>query len=190
MAGASRRKKAGREAARSGRAGPGQAATLWLGGIGCGAMIVLSPASAILMALLTAPVLLVALLPEDGPGGRVMRAALLFGLAASIHPLSLLWQTDGTLAAAMHLVRQPLILLTAWMSIGAGWLVGELATATLKLTADLAAASRRRAIAATLAELEEEWGPLLPLDDAALSDGAGRAVSGPRSGGPGTPQAA
>lgn len=166
---ASRRKQAAAEVAGSGKGGAGRAGLLWLGGIACGALIVLSPASALLMVSLVAPVLLVALLPEDGPGGRVMRAALLFGLAASIHPLSLLWQTDGTLAAAMRLVRQPLILLTSWMAIGAGWLVGELATTILKLMADLAAATRRRVMATALAELEEEWGPLLPLDETATS---------------------
>ena len=156
-------KPAVKPVARSG-AGRGQGAMLWWGGLGCGAMVVLSPASAVLLLALIVPVLPVALLPEDGPGGRVVRAALLFGLAASIHPLALLWQTDATLSAAMGIVRQPLTLLTAWVAVGAGWFTGEFASTVLKLAADISAASQRRSIAASLAALEEEWGPLFPPD--------------------------
>lgn len=139
-------------------------AMLWWGGLACGAMVVLSPASAVLLLSLIVPVLLVALLPEGGSGGRVAQAALLFGLAASIHPLELLWQAGATLPVAMRIARQPLILFTAWMAVLAGWLVNELAAIVLKLAADLTAASERRAITASLAKLETEWGPLATLD--------------------------
>lgn len=141
----------------------GRGAILWWGGLGCGAMVVLSPGTAILLAALVVPVLAVALLPEDGVGGRVTLATLLFGLAASIQPLHAFWESDADLAAALGLVRQPLVLLTGWVAILGGWFVAEFSSVVLRLTAELKAATERRALMASLAELEEEWGPLAPL---------------------------
>ncbi len=135
---------------------------LWWGGLGCGAMVVMSPASAILLAALAAPVLLVALLPEDGGGRRVALAALLFGLAGSVNPLRRLWEGDATVSAAIAQIHQPIGLLGAWTAILTGWFVAEIAGIVLKLAADLNAASKRRACMAELAALEDEWGPLPP----------------------------
>ena len=155
---------AGAKATKPSKAARSPGAILWWGGLACGAMVMLSPASAVLLLSLIVPVLLVAMLPEGGSGGRVAQAALLFGLAASIHPLELLWQGGATLPNAMHIARQPMILFTAWMAVLAGWLINELSAIVLKLAADLSAASERRAIAASLAELETEWGPLAAID--------------------------
>lgn len=136
---------------------------LWWGGLACGAAVVLSPASAILLAILTGPVLLVALIPEDGGGRRVALAALLFGLAGSIYPLHQLWNAGASVEAAIAIIHRPIVLLAAWTAILAGWFLGEVASVVLKLTADLNAASKRRTCMAALAALEEEWGPLPPV---------------------------
>ena len=143
-------------------AGPGRGTALWWGGLGCGAMVVLSPASAILLAALVVPVLLVTLLPEDGPGRRITSAALLFGLAGSVRPLHQLWDTEATVPAAMTIVHQPIVLLTSWTAILTGWFVGELAGIVLKLVAEANASAKRRGYMSELAALEEEWGTLAP----------------------------
>ena len=156
---------AGRAAARKASPAPQAGRTnivLWWGGLGCGAVIVLSPGTAVLLSALLAPVLLLALLPEEsgeGRGGRIMRAGLLFGLAAGINPLRTLWVGGGSIDVALALVRQPAILFTAWTAIAASWLVGELAGMALRLAADLSATTRRRGLTAAVAELEGEWGP-------------------------------
>lgn len=137
-------------------------ATLWWGGLGCGAMVVLSPGSAVLLTTLMVPVVLIALLPEDGGAGRVAKAASLFGLAASIHPLLLFWNEGTTLSAAIMLIRQPLILATSWVAILTGWFTSEAATIVMRLFADIAAAGERRSLGAAIVALEEEWGPLPP----------------------------
>ena len=139
-----------------------QNALLWWGGLGCGAVVVLSPGSAVLLLSLLAPVLLLALLPEEGRGGRIVRAGLLFGLAAGIHPLRALWEGGGSITVAVALIRQPAILFTSWTAIATSWFVGEVASIVLRLSADLSAASERRSLMATVAELEEEWGPFSP----------------------------
>ncbi len=139
-----------------------QNALLWWAGLGCGAVVVLSPGSALLLASLLAPVLLLVLLPEEGRGGRIVCAGMLFGLAAGIQPLHALWDGGGSLGVAVVLVRQPAILFTAWTAIAASWFVGELAGVVLRLAADLSATAHRRSLTAAVAELEEEWGPLAP----------------------------
>ena len=151
----------GRPAAKPPAATTGVA--LWWGGLGCGAATVLSPASAVLLAILLAPVLLVALLPEEGSGRRTVTAAALFGLAGSVHTLRQLWDAGATVSAAVALAHRPLVLLGAWTAVLAGWFACEVAGIMLRLTADLAAASKRRGYAAVLASLEEEWGPLPPV---------------------------
>ncbi len=137
-----------------------QNALLWWGGLGCGAVVVLSPGSALLLLSLLAPVLLLALLPEEGKGGQIVRAGLLFGLATGIHPLRALWDGGGSMGVAVVLVRQPAILFTAWTAIAASWFIGEAASTVLRLAADVAAAAQRRNLTAAVTELEEEWGPL------------------------------
>ncbi len=137
-----------------------QNALLWWGGLGCGAVVVLSPGSALLLLSLLAPVLLLALLPEEGRGGRIVRAGLLFGLAAGIQPLRALWDGGGSIGVAVVLVREPAILFTAWTAIAASWFIGEAASVVVRLVADVAAAAHRRSLTAAVAELEEEWGPL------------------------------
>lgn len=152
-------------AAKEARSSPAvgrQNALLWWGGLGCGAVVVLSPGSALLLVSLLAPVLLLALLPEEGRGGRIVRAGLLFGLAAGIHPLRALWDGGGSVAVAVALVRQPAILFTAWTAVAASWFIGEIACIVLRLAADVSAATRRRSLTAAVADLEEEWGPLAP----------------------------
>lgn len=122
--------------------------------------MVLSPGSAVLLATLMVPVVLIALLPEDGGNGHVAKAASLFGLAASIHPLLVFWNEGTTFSAAIMLVTQPLILATSWIAILTGWFTSEAATLVVRLSADLAAAGERRSLGAAIVALEEEWGPL------------------------------
>ncbi len=139
-----------------------QNALLWWGGLGCGAIVVLSPGTAVLLSSLLVPVLLLALLPEEGRGGRIVRAGLLFGLAGGVHPLRALWEGGGSINVAVELIRQPAVLFTAWTAVAASWFVSEVACMALRLAADLSAASKRRSLVAAVTKLEEEWGPLAP----------------------------
>ncbi len=153
--------KAKRPRSTSGNDTPGGAG-LWWAGLGCGATLVLSPGTAILVAVLVAPVLLVAILPEDGPGRRVALASLLFGLAGSVPALRQLWNDGATVEAALAIIHQPMALLTAWVAVLAGWFTSEIAGIVLRLIADMSAAAKRRSCTAALAALEEEWGGLPP----------------------------
>ena len=135
---------------------------IWWGGLGCGAVVVVLPGTAVLLLTLLAPVALMTMLPEEGPGRRIVGAGLLFGLAASVHPLLRFWQGDGSVAAALSLVRQPTSLFTAWTAILVSWLVGEMAGIVVRVATDVSAISQRRTLTTAIAELEQEWGPLEP----------------------------
>ena len=155
-------RKSGQAPAKAAGATPGGAG-LWWAGLGCGGMVVLSPGTAILLAILVAPVLLVSMFPEDGPGGRVALASLLFGLTGSEPALTQLWDDGATVSAALAIIHRPLLVFAAWTAVLAGWFVGEIAGISMKLVADLKAAAKRRVCAAELAALEDEWGPLPPV---------------------------
>lgn len=140
-----------------------QASLLW-GGLAGGGMIVFAPGGVLLLAALLGPLLLVAMLPEEGQGGHVLKASALLGLAASIHPLLLFWLAGFSLTDAVMLIRQPLILLTSWAAILFGWFTCELASLIARLAADVGATAHRRALNAALEVLEEEWGSMPPLE--------------------------
>lgn len=164
-----RAKARGRSAtARARPAGRTQGAALWWGGLGCGGMIMLSPGSALLLAALLLPVIPIMLLPEEHAGVRVARAAVMLGLAASIHALRLLWGEGGTLDAAATLLREPSTLAAGWTAIVAAWFIAEVSTVATRLAAEIRAMAERKRISMTLAALEEEWGPLPGLVDTAV----------------------
>lgn len=144
-------------------------AVFWWGGLGGSAMIIISPGTVILLTALMLPVLAVALLPEDGAGGRMTLTTLLFGLAASMHGLFSFWQGGAGFSGAVAALRQPSLLLTAWTAILGGWFVSEFSALTLRLLAEAKAASERRAMTARIAALEDEWGPLPSASQAAVT---------------------
>ena len=140
-----------------------QASLLW-GGLISGAMIVFAPGGILLLVVLLVPLLLVAMLPDDGRSGHTLKASALLGLAASIHPLLLFWAAGLSLPAAIGLLGQPLIMLTCWAAILMGWFACEAASMITRLLADISATAHRRSLASALEALEEEWGTLAPLE--------------------------
>ena len=135
-------------------------AGLWGGGLVCGVILMLTPGSAILVGVLLLPLAGLALAMSRNGGGRTIQASLLFGLASCVHPLHVLWGGDTTPAAAIALLRQPMVVPVGWIALLAGWLVSELATAALRIQSDIAAASQRRRMMARIGEIEDEWGPM------------------------------
>ncbi len=154
-------RKPGRAPVKAVSATPGGTG-LWWAVLGCGGVVVLSPGTAILVAMLVAPVLLVSMFPDNGPGRRVALASLLFGLAGCVPGLAQLWAGDPTVSAALAIMHRPLPVCAAWTAVLVGWFVGEIAGIVMKLVTDVNAAAKRRTYAAELAALEEEWGPLPP----------------------------
>ncbi len=92
-------------------------AGLWGGGLVCGVILMLTPGSAILVGVLLLPLAGLALAMSRNGGGRTIQASLLFGLASCVHPLHVLWGGDTTPAAAIALLRQPMVVPVGWIAL-------------------------------------------------------------------------
>ncbi len=132
--------------------------TGWLGGLGCGALIMVDPASVVFLAILLAPSMLMRI--GDGrPEGAGARAVLLWNMAAVIGPVCRLWQEmPPSLARAIDMLSGVTIVAWAWLAAGLGWLLSE----GLILAANLWLSARdrqlRERLQAEVDVLMAEWG--------------------------------
>lgn len=134
----------------------------WLRGLGCGLVLALTPATAILLMVLLSPTLLMRALDREHALGA-SRAVLLSNVAGSAGGLVALWK-DGVpdVGTAIALLEQPATIATAWAAAAAGWLASECLSQLAIVW--LAASARReaRAIDAAVEVLRDEWGDPAP----------------------------
>jgi hypothetical protein len=129
----------------------------WLQGLLCGGVAVLATPTALLVAMLLAPGLL-ALLFDRQPGQATARSMLLFGAAALASPLRRLWESGHSLSGALTLLSDPIVLGTAWLAAGFGWLLNEMMPILMQFALEARSKARVRALHAARARLTEEWG--------------------------------
>ena len=134
----------------------------WLQGLLCGALIMVSPALALLFGGLLAPGLVTVAI-DHIQGKPVARAVLMSGLAASVAPARELWLAGLSLDAAFAQLSDPLVLGTAWAAGAAGWLLAEVAPIVVRLVLDMRSTARIAELRARRARYEEEWG-LPPIE--------------------------
>ena len=149
-------RKAGSVAARRGSG-------VWIQGLVCGAMVTLATPTAVLAGVLLLPALIVHFI-DDTPGRPVLRAVLLFGLAASLRPLLALWTGGHTMQTSMALLSDIATPALAWSAQGGAWLLTQLLPLLVRVTLE---ARKKVAVARLRAErarLAAAWG-LPPPDD-------------------------
>lgn len=132
----------------------------WLQGVCAGACAVALPGPALATAVLLAPAL-AGLALEDTPGRPASRAMLIMGLAAALHPLRTVLETDWSLSGTLALLADPSVPLAAWFCCGLGWLVGAVTEAAARLWLTRSNAAKLAALAAERKHLEAEWGAAL-----------------------------
>ena len=143
----------------------------WLGGLGCGAVLMLDPATVLLLAVLLAPSLLVAV-SDDRPGRAGMRAVLLCNAAAAIGPTCHLWQElPPTVAHALALLSGMSAVAVAWLAAGFGWLLSEILVLAARQVLTLRARRERDRLYTEIETLRTEWGEP-PMKKAPSKDGA------------------
>ena len=143
----------------------------WLGGLGCGAVLMLDPATALFLAVLLAPSLLVAV-ADDRPGRAGMRAVLLCNAAAAIGPTCHLWQElPPTVAHALSLLSGMSAIAMAWLAAGFGWLLSEVLVLAARHVLTLRARRERERLDGEIEALRAEWGDP-PMKKAPSADGA------------------
>ena len=132
--------------------------TGWLGGLGCGALLMVNPATLLFLAVLLAPSMLMRI-SDDRPERAGARAVLLCNVAAVIGPFCRLWQEfPPSLGRALDQLSNVSTVAWAWLAAGSGWLVSE----ALIFAADryllLRGERSRDRIDMEIARLVEEWG--------------------------------
>lgn len=101
-----------------------QVKTLCYLAITCALAFVFAKPTSILLLILVLPSLLV-WLGDHRPGRSSLLAVFLFGVAASCHPLGLLWHSNHTIEIAMVLASDIRTLSIAWASQAGGWLLTQ-----------------------------------------------------------------
>jgi|SRR6266536_3299691 len=134
-----------------------QHSTVWLQGLLCGAVVTFAPPTALLMGVLLGPALL-ALVLDRQPGRPKARSVALFGMAASVDPLRLLWANGHSMSTVTGLLGNTRVLATAWTAAAAGWLLAEMAQVVVRAALEALSRSRTVRLRAMRLRLVEAWG--------------------------------
>jgi hypothetical protein len=136
---------------------PRRHSLVWLQGLGCGAVVALVPAMALLLGVLLLPGLLAVL--YDRQGGRpVARTVLLCGTAAAVAPIIVLWSAGNSMDACVELLGDLRVVGTAWSAAAAGWILAELAPVAVLVVLEAITQSRAARLRAERDRLAAEWG--------------------------------
>jgi hypothetical protein len=136
---------------------PRRHSLVWLQGLGCGAVVALVPAMALLLGVLLLPGVLAVL--YDRQGGRpVARTVLLCGTAASVSPTLALWGAGNAMDAGLALLGDLRVVGTAWSAAAAGWLLAELAPVVTLVVLEAVTQTRAARLRAEREKLVAEWG--------------------------------
>jgi hypothetical protein len=136
---------------------PRRHSMVWLQGLGCGAVVALVPAMALLLGVLLLPGVLALL--YDRQGGRpVARTVLLCGAAAVVAPALALWGAGKTMDASLILLSDLRVVGTAWSAAAAGWIAAELAPVAVLMVLEAITQTHAARLRATREKLVAEWG--------------------------------
>jgi hypothetical protein len=128
----------------------------WLSGLACGALLTFATGIALLAGVLLAPAILAAV-AESTPGRPVTRAMGLCGAALVLRPVWHLVLAGGTVAAALDVLADPLVIGAAWLAGLCGWALCELVPVAMRIISDLRTSARIGALVAEEAALRAEW---------------------------------
>jgi len=136
---------------------PRRHSLVWLQGLGCGAVVTLVPALALLLGVLLLPGVLAVL--YDRQGGRpVARTVMLCGTAASVPTMLALWGAGNSVDACLALLGDLRVVGTAWSTAAAGWILAELAPVAVWAVLEAITRTHAARLRAERQKLAEEWG--------------------------------
>ena len=145
--------------ARAASGGARRPAVSWIGGLSCGLILMVTPATILLLVVALAPTAFIRLL-DDTKDRVAVRPVLLCNMTAAIGPMVRLWGAGPPdLARAVSILSEPRVLCSAWLAGAAAWVGSELLTL---LAQRVLIVRDRQAVARLTSEIErlrEEWGP-------------------------------
>jgi hypothetical protein len=134
---------------------PGRS-TLWLQGLGCGALLTFAAPMALLLSVLFAPVALCSL-AETGPRHSLRRPVALACAGAALHPAWRLWSSGDRMDQALSSLADPATLILAWGAGACAWAACQVTPVVLAGIWEWREAARARAIRAEIASLAAAW---------------------------------
>jgi hypothetical protein len=130
---------------------------IWAQGLACGLLVATATPLAFTLAVLFAPAAAVLLL-APAEARRLAGVLLLYGMAAALPWLDVLWSGARNWGACLDLLAEMRLVGVCWGAQAGGWLLGE----AVPLVARLVLEGRVRARIARLRDargrLREEWG--------------------------------
>jgi hypothetical protein len=145
-------------------AGQGQAAApakarswIWAQGLACGLLVATAAPLAFTLAVLFAPAASVLVLASAG-ARRLAGILLIYGLAAALPWLDVLWSSARSWAATLDLLGEMRLLGVCWGAQAAGWLMGEAVPLGVRMVLDGRVRARIARLQDARARLREEWG--------------------------------
>ncbi len=135
---------------------PSRAGWKWWHGMAAGMLLMLSPGTALIVAVLAAPCLFM-LVADTSPGRAVTRTVLLFSLAGAIEPFRALVTGGHDMQAAMQILTRPGTVPLVWLLAACGWLINEGCCLSAAFITERRLAARRRALELLLRETCAEW---------------------------------
>ncbi len=121
-----------------------------------GMLLMLSPASALLLLALLAPAVLV-MVSDNTPGRALTRTVVLFSLAAALGPVRSFVEEGATLQVLFRMLTETRTLPAVWLCAGCGWVLNETLCAVAGLVTRLKLAAQSKAFEARLLEIRTEW---------------------------------
>ncbi len=129
---------------------------MWLKGLGCGALVTMATPTAVLAALLLTPAV-VAWIADPTPDHRAAKPVLVWGFAATVHPMMALWTGGHTVALAFGVAGDLPVIATCWSVQAGAWLVVELLPVVIAAGLNAACGARAARLRQARAVHEAEW---------------------------------
>ena len=135
---------------------------LWAQGLACGVLMATAAPLAVVLAVLFAPALLAAIMvpPQEGAGAprRLGGVLMVYGLAAALPWLHLMWDAAQSWPASVDLLASLRLLAACWGAQGAAWLMGELVPLVARQVLEAKVRARNNRLRDARSRLQAEWG--------------------------------
>jgi len=145
-------------ARRAARAAPGGRSWFWAQGVGCGLLVATAAPLALVLAVLFAPALLATLVAPPGTARRPGGILLVYGLAAALPWLAMLWAGAQSWTASLDLLAGARLPGVCWGAQAAAWLFGEIAPVGARQVLEVRVRARSARLRDARSRLQAEWG--------------------------------
>jgi len=136
----------------------GRRSWLWAQGLACGLLVAMAPPLALVLAVLFTPALLAMLMAPAGAARNPCGLLLVYGVAAALPWLALLWAGAQSWPVSLDLLTRLHLPGAVWGAQAAAWLLGELVPVAARQVLEGRVRARRSQLREARSRLQLEWG--------------------------------